>query len=197
MNEWVWSNGGMILTGENWSTGRKTLYTVGGRWMNEYGAKVEWYWQGKTEMHIKKTSTGATLPTIHSPGTGLVLNRASAVSVWPLTAQAMVGPNSSTPVHVSRLCPNVTPHAQLLICKMPWRFNYGFWWYEQTDVVHSNTPVRLSVYMSMYLTRLRKLLRGRHGSHCRKTSAWRFYKTVWQVYSTSSVTLLVAKSNTK
>ena len=24
MNEWVWSNGGMILTGENWSTGRKT-----------------------------------------------------------------------------------------------------------------------------------------------------------------------------
>ena len=34
MDEWVWSNGGMILTGENWSTGRKTLYSVGGRWMN-------------------------------------------------------------------------------------------------------------------------------------------------------------------
>ena len=48
MNEWVWSNGGMILTGENWSTGRKTLYSVGGRWMNEYGVMVEWYWQGKT-----------------------------------------------------------------------------------------------------------------------------------------------------
>ena len=48
MNEWVWSNGGMILTGENWSTGRKTLYSVGGRWMNEYGAMVEWYWQGET-----------------------------------------------------------------------------------------------------------------------------------------------------
>ena len=46
MNEWVWSNGGMILTGENWSTGRKTLYSVGFRWMNEYGAMVEWYWQG-------------------------------------------------------------------------------------------------------------------------------------------------------
>ena len=44
---WVWSNGGMILTGENWSTGRKTLYSVGGRWMNGYGAMVEWYWQGK------------------------------------------------------------------------------------------------------------------------------------------------------
>ena len=25
---WVWSNGGMILTGENWSSGRKTLYSV-------------------------------------------------------------------------------------------------------------------------------------------------------------------------
>ena len=64
MDEWVWSNGGMIQTGEtevlgekhytvwvvdewmsmeqwwndtdrgNWSTGRKTLYSVGGRWMN-------------------------------------------------------------------------------------------------------------------------------------------------------------------
>jgi len=33
MDEWVWSNGGMILTGENWITGRKTLYSVGGRWM--------------------------------------------------------------------------------------------------------------------------------------------------------------------
>ena len=28
MNEWVWSNGGMILIGENWSAGRKTLITV-------------------------------------------------------------------------------------------------------------------------------------------------------------------------
>ena len=77
-DEWVWSNGGMILAGENWSTGRKTLYSVGGRWMSmeqwwndtdrgklkyweknimqrgwemdEYGAMVEWYWQGKTEV---------------------------------------------------------------------------------------------------------------------------------------------------
>ena len=31
----------MILTGENYSTGRKTLYSVGGRWMNEYGAMME------------------------------------------------------------------------------------------------------------------------------------------------------------
>ena len=24
-----------------------TLYSVGGRWMDGYGAMVEWYWQGK------------------------------------------------------------------------------------------------------------------------------------------------------
>jgi hypothetical protein len=50
MNEWVWSNGGMILTGEKWSTGRGTLYSVCGRWMNENEAFVEWYWQGKSEL---------------------------------------------------------------------------------------------------------------------------------------------------
>jgi hypothetical protein len=74
---WACSIGGMILAGEtavvgekhytawvvdvwmsmelwwndtdrrNWSTGRKILYRVGGRWMNEYGALVEWYWQEK------------------------------------------------------------------------------------------------------------------------------------------------------
>ena len=57
MNEWVWSNGGMILTGENWSTERKTLYSVGGRWMNEYGAMVVWYWQGKSEVLGEKHYT--------------------------------------------------------------------------------------------------------------------------------------------
>ena len=57
MDEWVWGNGGMILTGENWSTGRKTLYSVGGRWMNEYGAMVEWYWQGETEVLGEKHYT--------------------------------------------------------------------------------------------------------------------------------------------
>ena len=40
----------MVLTGENRSTGRETLYSVGGRWMNGYGALVEWYWQGRTEV---------------------------------------------------------------------------------------------------------------------------------------------------
>jgi len=57
MNKLIWSSGGMILTGENWSTGRKTLYRVGGRWMNEYGAMVEWYWQRKTEVLGEKHYT--------------------------------------------------------------------------------------------------------------------------------------------
>ena len=50
----VRSIGGMVLTGENWSAGRETLYSVGGRWMNGYGALVEWYWQGKTEVLWEK-----------------------------------------------------------------------------------------------------------------------------------------------
>ena len=60
MDEWLWWNGGMILTGENRSAGRKLLYSVGGRWMDEYGALVEWYWQGKPEMlgEIKLYSLG-------------------------------------------------------------------------------------------------------------------------------------------
>ena len=41
MGEWIRSNGGMVMTGNNCSTGRETLYSVGGRWMNEYGAMVE------------------------------------------------------------------------------------------------------------------------------------------------------------
>lgn len=36
MNEW--NTGGMILTGENLSNGSKTLYSMGGIWMNKYGA---------------------------------------------------------------------------------------------------------------------------------------------------------------
>jgi hypothetical protein len=37
----------------NWSIGRKTLYSVGGRWMNECGALVEWYWQRKLKYYGK------------------------------------------------------------------------------------------------------------------------------------------------
>jgi len=54
---WLWSNGGMILTEENWRTGRKTLYSVGGRWMDDYGAMVEWYWQGKSDVLGEKHYT--------------------------------------------------------------------------------------------------------------------------------------------
>ena len=61
MDEWVWSNGGMILTGENWSTGRKTLYSVDGRWMNEYGAMVEWYWNPLRKIFRSVTSSNTNL----------------------------------------------------------------------------------------------------------------------------------------
>jgi hypothetical protein len=40
----------------NWITGRKTLYSVGVRWVNEYGALVEWYWQGKLNYSGKTPS---------------------------------------------------------------------------------------------------------------------------------------------
>jgi hypothetical protein len=40
MNEWVWSNGGMILTGENWSTGRKH-YTA---WVVDEWMSMEQWW---------------------------------------------------------------------------------------------------------------------------------------------------------
>ena len=54
MDECVWSNGGMLLTEENWSAGRETLYNLVGRWMNDYGAIVEWHWQGKLKYSRKK-----------------------------------------------------------------------------------------------------------------------------------------------
>jgi hypothetical protein len=40
----------------NWSTGRETLYSVGGRCMNKYGALVEWYWQGKLKYSDRNVS---------------------------------------------------------------------------------------------------------------------------------------------
>jgi len=40
------------------STGGETLYSVGGGWTNGYGALVEWYWQGKTEVLARETLYG-------------------------------------------------------------------------------------------------------------------------------------------
>jgi len=79
VDEWVWSNGGMILTGENWSAVRKTLYSVGGRWMNEYEAMVEWYWQGKTEVLGEKHYTAWVVDEWIRNNGGMVLSGWSAV----------------------------------------------------------------------------------------------------------------------
>ena len=52
MEEWVWSNGGMIPTGENWSNGRKTytVWVVGGwmsmeQWWNDTDRGKLKYWE--------------------------------------------------------------------------------------------------------------------------------------------------------
>ena len=55
-----------IVTAHSWDDkerrigkfwGSKNLESVGGRWMNEYGAMMEWYWQGKTEVPGEKHYT--------------------------------------------------------------------------------------------------------------------------------------------
>ena len=99
---WAWSIRGMTLTGEtevrgekpytasvvdewmgmehwwndtnrgNWSTGRKTLYSVGGRWMKGYGALVECYWHGKLKYWEK---------TLYSVG-GRWMNGYGALGEW-------------------------------------------------------------------------------------------------------------------
>jgi hypothetical protein len=51
---------------ENWSTGRKTLYSVGSRWMSEYGALVGWYWLEKTEVLGEKHYTASVVDELMS-----------------------------------------------------------------------------------------------------------------------------------
>jgi hypothetical protein len=71
----------MILTGENWSTGRETLYSVGGKWVNEYGSLVEWYWQGKPKYSEKD------LPQCHFHHHNSHMDWPGVV-LWPLLWQA-------------------------------------------------------------------------------------------------------------
>ena len=101
MNEWVWSNGGMILTGENWSTGRKTLYSLGGRWMNEYGAMVEWYWQGKTEVLGEK-------------------HTAWVVDEWMSMEQWWNDTDRGKPNYSRKTCPSVISSTTNLKCTDGW-----------------------------------------------------------------------------
>jgi hypothetical protein len=55
---------------ENWSTGGETLYSVGGRCMNECGALVEWYWQGKREVLLRQPRPSAISSSTDSTWTG-------------------------------------------------------------------------------------------------------------------------------
>jgi len=72
------SNGGMVLTGKTEVLEEKH-YTVGGRWMNEYGAMVEWYWQGKTAVPGEKDIIVLLCPP-QSPH-GLAWHQAHACTV--------------------------------------------------------------------------------------------------------------------
>ena len=115
MNEWVWNNGGMILTGENWSTGRKTLYSVGGRWMNEYGAMVEWYWLGKTEVLGETPTKIATVYTLSSTWPSMGLNPGLR-GERPATNRLWNHP-------VITCCRGV----QIPAAKLPWRLHFLRW----------------------------------------------------------------------
>jgi len=120
MNEWVWSNGGMILTGEDWSTGRKTLYSVGGRWMNEYGAMVEWYWLGKSVVLGEKIiqcgwkmnewvwSNGGMILTGENGSSGRKHYTVWVVDEWMSMEQWWDGTDRGKPNYWRETCPRAT-----------------------------------------------------------------------------------------
>jgi hypothetical protein len=58
INGWIQSIGWMIQTEKTEVPVEKTLYNVGGRWMEEYGTLVEWCWHGKLKYWEKKYSVG-------------------------------------------------------------------------------------------------------------------------------------------
>jgi len=76
---------------ENWSAGRKTLHRVGGRWMNEYGAMEEWYWEGKTKVLGEKHYTAWVADEwVWSNGGMIVKGKTevlggnpTSVTIWP------------------------------------------------------------------------------------------------------------------
>jgi hypothetical protein len=59
MDGWLWSNGKVILTGENWRIERKILYSITGRWTEKHQAGLEWYWHKKTEVLEQKNYTAS------------------------------------------------------------------------------------------------------------------------------------------
>jgi len=98
MDGWVWSNGGIILTGENWSTGRKTLYSVGGSWMNEYGQNVGMIMTGENWSIVTVNYLVSLCPQQISHG----LARYPTVQE-PCGAQT--GPLQTRPVNTDRTVP--------------------------------------------------------------------------------------------
>ena len=130
MNEWVWSIGGMVLTGEIWSTGRKTLFSLGGRWMNGHGALVEWNLQGKTEILGEKHVPVPLCPPQISNGLIRDQTRASASRGRPPTAWHGVSVSPFTFACCTyravedgtRLCWGTSVRSCLRHCATRWKF---------------------------------------------------------------------------
>ena len=73
-------------------SGKGYLCSVGDRWRNEYGAVVEWYWQGKTEV-FGETPVSVPLCTPQIPH-GLAWDRVWAFAVrgrWRTSSESWHG----------------------------------------------------------------------------------------------------------
>ena len=120
----------MILTGENWSVGRKTLYSVGGRWMDEYGAMVEWYWQGKPEVLGEKhlpvplcsNQIWNTLSCDRTRPSTMKFRRMTArtISLPPFSARSF---SKTARVTTSLTMNTRLPHLNSQEVLSPWKFN--------------------------------------------------------------------------
>ena len=119
MEQWL-----MILTGENWSAGRKTLYSVGGRWMDEYGAMVEWYWQWKQVLGGKPVLAPLCPPqTPHGQllfgSTAKYITASNANTVCVLRKDFQIALDTSLKSHYSCVPPvyqNLGGYLQISVC---------------------------------------------------------------------------------
>jgi hypothetical protein len=72
---------------------RLWLYSVGDRWMNEFEALVEWYWQGRAEVLWEKPAPVPLCPPQIAGGTIWPRTRSSAVTCRRLTDWPMPRPH--------------------------------------------------------------------------------------------------------
>ena len=131
---WVWSIGGMILTGEtevlgrehytasvvdewmrmehwwndtdrgNWSAGRKTLCSVGGRWMNvstKYLSKCKYQLnEHRAVYHVASTHKTLLFHLIFTSGHVFCWPRPRNISVFPENGPVSVNTYNNVPVSI-------------------------------------------------------------------------------------------------